>query len=93
MNQDIFFYSESIVLSLCKEIEFIKIRSKNINRSLETCHNKSLSKRLKIELDKLNKNRLKILSISESMFKTNSQDLSLEFLLEITKRSNSFQQI
>ena len=93
MNQDIFSYSESIVFSLCKEIEFIKIRSKNINRSLETCHNKSLSKRLKIELNKLNKNRLKILSISESMFKTNSQDLSLEFLLEITKRSNSFQQI
>ena len=93
MNQDIFSFSESIVFSLCKEIEFIKIRSKNINRSLETCHNKSLSKRLKIELDKLNKNRLKILSISESMFKKNSQDLSLEFLLEITKRSNSFQQI
>ena len=93
MNQDLFSYSESIVFSLCKEIEFIKIRSKNINRSLETCHNKSLSKRLKIELDKLNKNRLNILSISEKMFKTNSQDLSLEFLLEITKRSNSFQQI
>ena len=93
MNQDLFSYSESIVFSLCKEIEFIKIRSKNINSSLETCHNKSLSKRLKIELNKLNKNRLKILSISETMFKTNSQDLSLEFLLEITKRSNSFQQI
>ena len=93
MNQDIFSYSESIVFSLCKEIEFIKIRSKNINSCLKTCHNKSLSKRLKIELDKLNKNRLKILSISESMFKTNSQDLSLEFLLEITKRSNSFLQI
>ena len=93
MNQDIFSYSESIVFSLCKEIEFIKIRSKNINSSLKTCQNKSLSKRLKIELDKLNKKRLKILSISESMFKTNSQDLSLEFLLEITKRSNSFQQI
>ena len=93
MNQDIFSYSESIVFSLCKEIEFIKIRSKNINSSLKTCHNKSLSKRLKIELDKLNKNRLRILSISEIMFKTNSQDLCLEFLLEITKRSNSFQQI
>ena len=93
MNQDIFSFSESIVFSLCKEIEFIKIRSKNINSSLKTCQNKSLSKRLKIELDKLNKNRLKILSISETMFKTNSQDLSLEFLLEITKRSNSFQQI
>ena len=93
MNQNLYSYSESIVFSLCKEIEFIKIRSKNIRSSLKTCHNKSLSKRLKIELDKLNKNRLKILSISESMFKTNSQDLSLEFLLEITKRSNSFQQI
>ena len=93
MNQNLYSYSESIVFSLCKEIEFIKIRSKNINISLKTCHNKSLSKRLKIELDKLNKNRLKILSISESMFKRNSQDLSLEFLLEITKRSNSFQQI
>jgi len=93
MNQNLYSYSESIVFSLCKEIEFIKIRSKNINISLKTCHSKSLSKRLKIELDKLNKNRLKILSISESMFKTNSQDLSLEFLLEITKRSNSFQQI
>ena len=93
MNQYIFSYSESIVFSLCKEIEFIKIRSKNINSSLKTCHNKSLSKRLKIELNKLNKNRLKILSISENLFNRNSQDLSLEFLLEITKRSNSFQQI
>ncbi len=93
MNQEIFSYSESIVFSLCKEIEYIKIRSKNINSSLKTCHNKSLSKRLKFELAKLNKNRLRILSISESMFKTNSEDLSLEFLLEITKRSNSFQQI
>ena len=93
MNQDIFSYSESIVFSLCKEIEFIMIRSKNINISLKTCHNKTLSKRLNIELDKLNKNRLKILSIAESMFKSNSKDLSFEFLLEITKRSNSFQQI
>ena len=93
MNKDLFSYSDSIVFSLCKEIEFIKIRSKNINISLKTCQNKTLSKRLKIELYKLNKNRLKILSISESMFKLNSKDLSLEFLLEITKRSNSFQQI
>ena len=93
MNQKLFSYSESIVFSLCKEIEYIKIRSKNINISLKTCHNKILSKRLRIELDKLNKNRLKILTISERMFKNNSRDLSYEFLLEITKRSTSFQQI
>ena len=93
MNHKLICFSESIVLSLCEEIEFIKIRSKNINKSLKTCHNKSLSKRLKIELNKLNKNRLKILNISEGMFRRNSQDLSFEFLLEMTKRSNSFQQI
>ena len=93
MNQYLFSYSESIVFSLCKEIEFIKTRSKNINRSLKTCHNKTLSKRLKLELDNLNKNRLKISTISENMFKSNSNNLSFEFLLEITKRSNSFQQI
>ena len=93
MNHYLLPYSESIVLSLCKEIEYIKIRSKNINISLKNCHNRNLSKRLRIELEKLNKNRLKILTISESMFRKNSQDLSFEFLLEMTKRSNSFQQI
>ncbi len=93
MNNNLFSYSESIVHSLCKEIEFIKIRSKNINISLKNCQNKSLSKRLMLELDKLNKSRQKILTISETMLKTNSKDLSLEFLLEITKRSNHFQQI
>ncbi|AIQ96988.1 hypothetical protein EW15_0896 [Prochlorococcus sp. MIT 0801] len=93
MNKSLFSYSESIVLSLCKEIEFIKIRSKNINLTLKTCQNKSLSKRLKLELDKLNKNRLKIINITESMFNTNSHDLSLEFLLEMAKRSSTYQQI
>ena len=93
MNQYLFSYSESIVLSLCEEIEYIKIRSRNINTSLKTCQNKVLSKRLMIELDKLNKNRLKILSIAENMLRRNSQDLSFAFLLEITKRSNTFQQI
>ncbi len=93
MNQSIFSYSESIVLSLCKEIEYIKIRSKNINSSLKTCQNKNLAKRLSLELDKLNKKRLNILTIAESMFSINSQDLSFEFLLEMTKRSNFIQQI
>ncbi len=93
MNQYLFTHSESIVLSLSKEIEYIKNRSKNINNSLKTCQNKILSKRLRSELNKLNKNRLKILNISESMFKRDAQKLSFEFLLEITKRSNSFQQI
>ena len=93
MNNQIFNYSESLVLSLSKEIAYIKSRSKNINYSLKTCQNKLLSKRLREELNKLKINRLKILNISENMFKTNCNDLSFEFLFEITKRSNSLQQI
>ena len=93
MNQYIYSYSYSLVISLCKEIEYIRSRSKNINNSLKNCHNKILSKRLILELEKLNKKRIKILNISENLFNNNSEDLSLEFLLEITKRSNSFQQI
>ena len=93
MNKYLCSYSESLVLSLCKEIEYIKNRSKNINYSLKTCQNKILSNRLKKELKKLNRNRLKILTISESMLIKNYNNLSFEFLLEITRRSNSFQQI
>ena len=94
MNKDsIFTYSESLLLSLSKEIEFIKSRSKNINNSLKTCQNKILFNRLKSELNNLNKNKLKILNLAESMFKSRCDNLSFELLLEITKRSNHFQQI
>ncbi len=86
-------YSESLVLSLCKEVEYIKSRSKNINYSLKTCQNKILSSRLRSELNKLNQNRLKILNISECMIKKNSRELSFKFLLEITRRSNSLKHI
>ena len=90
MNQYLFSYSESIVLTLSKEIEYIKSRSKNINYSLQTCQNETLTIRLKSELHKLNKNRLRILNIAEQMFTKSRNELSIEFLLEITKRSNSF---
>ena len=93
MNKYIFTYSESLVLSLCKEIEYIKNRSKNINFSLKTCQNKTLSTRLKIELNKLDKNRLKILNVSENILKMKCNELTFEFLIELIKRSNSLQQI
>ena len=93
MNQYLFTYSESIVLSLSKEIEYIRIRSKNINYSLKTCQNKILLARLKCELNKLNKKRFKIISITDNLLKRNYNELSIEFLLEITKRSNYLHQI
>ena len=93
MNKKIYSYSDSLVLSLCKEIEFIKNRSKNINHSLKSCQNKILSRRLSLELNKLNKNRLEIINISEDLFKINCENLSFQFLLELSRRSTTFQQI
>ena len=93
MNKSIFSYSESLVLSLCKEIEYIKSRTKNINYSLKSCQNKLLSNRLKLELYKLKNKRKIISSISEKLLIKNSNDLSLEFLYEISRRSSSLQQI
>ena len=93
MNNSLFSYSESLLLSLSKEIEYIKSRTININYSLENCQNKILSRRLISELKNLNSNRLKISNISKQMFKDNCNDLSFEFLFEVTKRSIRFQQI
>ncbi len=93
MNKKLSFNSDSVVLSLCKEIEYIKSRSKNISYSLRFCQNKLLSKRLRSELDKLNKTRINISNISEILFKRNCDELSFEFLFELTKRSRLIQQI
>ena len=93
MNKNIYTYSESLVLSLCTEIEYIKSRSNNIKNCLRSCKNKELSERLLTELNKLNNIRLKIKNVSESLSKSNCNDLSIEFLLEITRRCPSLQQI
>ena len=87
MEQTITANSESLVLSLCKEIEYIKSRAKNINQSLKYCQNKKLTCRLDIELSKLNEKRKTIKTIAENLFRNNRTDLSTEFLFEITHRT------
>ena len=86
-------YSESLVLSLCNEIEYIKSRSKNINYALNSCQNKILINRLKLELNKLTKQREIIFKTSKSLFLKNCNNLSIEFLFELSKRSTYLQQI
>ena len=87
MNTNLNYYSESIVLSLCKEIEYIRSRSKSINQSLRLCQNKILSNRLRSELKKLNDNRSKILNISKILITSNCNNLSIEFLFELSRRT------
>ena len=87
MEQTIASNSESLVLSLSKEIEYIKSRSENIKQSLKSCQNKKLTSRLDIELSKLKAKRISIKMIAEKLFLNNSSDLSTELLLEITYRT------
>ncbi len=93
MNTNLNYYSESIVLSLCKEIEYIRSRSKSINQSLKLCQNKILSNRLRSELNKLNENRSKIINISKSLITNNCSNLSMEFLSELSRRSKPIKKI
>ena len=87
MEQTIVSSSESLVLSLCKEIEYIKSRTKNIKQSLKRCQNKKLSSRLDIELSKLKAKRKSIRIIAEKLLRNKNSDLSTELLLEITYRT------
>ena len=87
MEQTIAFNSESLVLSLCKEIEYIKSRTKNIKQSLKSCQNRNLTCRLDIELSKLKAKRKSITNIAENLFRNKSSDLATELLLEVTHRT------
>ena len=93
MEQTIVSNSESLVLSLCKEIEYIKARAKNINQSLKSCQNKKLTCRLYLELSKLKAKGTSIKNIAEKLFSNNSSDLSTELLLEITHRTIHMQNL
>ena len=87
MEQTISSNSESLVLSLCKEIEYIKSRTRNIKQSLKHCQNKKLTSRLDFELSKLKAKRKSIKTIAEKLFLNNNNDLSTELLLEISDRT------
>ncbi len=81
------YLSDSIVGSLCREIEYIKSRSRSINSSISNCQSISLIKRLKKELICLNKRLNSIQDISQSMLiKKNCDQLSIEFLIELSNR-------
>ena len=85
--------SGTLIGSLTRESNNLRYRAIKLLSNINLSSDKTLLSRLRSELNKLNQNRLKILNISENMFRKNYNELSFEFLLEITKRSNTFQQI
>ena len=87
------FQSESLVTSLCREIEFIRIRKKIINDTLKYCRNENLSIRLNYEL-KSHETRVScIYRATKGLLIDTDHSISLSFLKEVIQRASKNQQI
>ena len=80
--------SDSLIGSLCREIEYIESRSDIINNSIINSQNKKLTKRLRKELFSL-KNRVESIKRLSRLinYEGNVDTLSIEFLNELICRS------
>ncbi len=81
-------FSESLIGSLCKEIDDSNNRCYYLINAISSSTNKELLKRLNIELKGLNQRKSEILHTAlqcKRLIKQN--DLSILFLIEISKRS------
>ncbi len=78
--------SDSLIGSLCRELEYIGKRSKAINSSLANCNDKFLKRRLEEELKNHRARKDELFSISSLFVNKNPGNLSSLFLLELFKR-------
>ncbi len=81
-------FSESLIGSLCKEIDDSNNRCCYLINAISSSTNKELLRRLDIELKDLNQRKYEILHTAldcKRLIKQN--DLSILFLIEISKRS------
>ena len=79
--------SESLLASLCKEVQGIRNRCTYIIDSIVHCNDNNLLLRLKSELNHLQKRRVELLETAKSLKKLNLQDdIAIDFLIEISNR-------
>ena len=78
--------SDSLIGSLCREIEQIRSRSKLISYSLNNCKDNVLRKRLLEEIEKLSKRKKELNDISNSFLKDSRSSISKLLLSELCKR-------
>jgi len=79
--------SDSLIGSLCRELEFIKQRYMAVNSSLNLCKNNLLKSRLDNELTSLRARKEEINKIAcQFVDKNKSSSLSILFLIEMCRR-------
>ncbi len=85
MNQSLTI-SDTLIGSLCREIEYIRQRYKNVNCSLINCNNNILRNRLKKEIIDLKERRTELIEISNCFKNSCKGNLSTLFLYELCTR-------
>ena len=79
--------SDSLIGSLCREIDYIQTRGKIIKMYLTNCKSKALIKRLNKELTGLNNRKISIYGLCKEIENNYiNESLSLNFLIEVCKR-------
>ena len=79
--------SDSLIGSLCREIEQIRSRSKLISYSLNNCKDNELRKRLLEEIFQLSERRKELRKISNTLLKNSKSSISKLLLSELCKRT------
>ncbi len=84
-------FSDSITGSLCREIDKLRLRCQAISKSIDNCRDCALLERLIIEHKKIEVRRKEILGTA-LLIETNtiSDKLSIQFLIEVSKRPLTF---
>ena len=78
--------SDSLIGSLCREIELIRSRSKHIIYSLNHCKDDILRKRLVFELIKLIERRQELKDISNTFLRDSKSSISKLLFFELCNR-------
>ncbi len=79
--------SDSLISSLCREVEAIRSRSLQIHHGIAHCQDRSLLQRLEQEWGQLQARRRELLQVARSWRRRGVADaLALEFLMEIASR-------
>ncbi len=78
--------SDSLIGSLCREIEHVRNRYKVLNSYLINSKDKGLKERLKKEINKILLRRLEISNISETLIKGIDSGIASLLLYELSHR-------
>ena len=81
--------SDSVIGSLCREVDGIRQRCSQLLTAMRFCQNSGLLHRLRLELQQLQNRRRELLATARLWHQRRSvsDDLALEFLIEISSRS------